>query len=64
LGQEVIMNQRDFVTKALALSGLASAGVVFPALLKGASKPKQLLVLGGTSFLGPALVEAAVIAGH
>jgi 2'-hydroxyisoflavone reductase len=36
----------------LQLSALASAG------------PKRILVLGGTLFLGPAIVEAAVAAGH
>jgi len=32
--------------------------------LARAADPKRILVLGGTSFLGPALVEAAVVAGH
>lgn len=29
-----------------------------------ASTPKKILVLGGTKFLGPAIVEAAVVEGH
>jgi len=58
------MNRRDFVSKALTLGGLAMAGGLSPQLVTGASRSKKLLVLGGTSFLGPALVEAALIAGH
>jgi 2'-hydroxyisoflavone reductase len=58
------MNRRDFVSKALTLGGLAMAGALSPQLVRGASRSKKLLVIGGTTFLGPALVEAALIAGH
>jgi 2'-hydroxyisoflavone reductase len=58
------MHRRDFVRTAFVLGGLAGAEALFPELLKAVTKPKTLLIIGGTSFLGPALVEAAQIAGH
>jgi 2'-hydroxyisoflavone reductase len=59
------MDRRRFLKTSLATS---TASVVFqrlalPGRLFGNS-PKKILVLGGTSFLGPAVVEAAVVAGH
>jgi 2'-hydroxyisoflavone reductase len=59
------MNRRRFLGKTLAGSvgallceRLAAPGRLF------AGAPKKILVLGGTSFLGPAVVEASVVAGH
>jgi 2'-hydroxyisoflavone reductase len=53
------MDRRRFLHTSLA----ASVATVVPrSVALGA--PKGILVLGGTSFLGPALVEAAVVAGH
>src|ERR1051325_3312454 len=46
------------MTRRSLLSALAAAP-----LLKGASK-KRILILGGTGFLGPATVDAAVARGH
>jgi 2'-hydroxyisoflavone reductase len=58
------MDRRRFLKASLATS---AASVLFqltiPERLLGKS-PKKILVLGGTSFLGPAVVEAAVVAGH
>lgn len=53
------MDRRRFLHTSLAAS---TAMVVPPYLARGASK--RILVLGGTNFLGPAIVEAAVTAGH
>jgi 2'-hydroxyisoflavone reductase len=58
------MNRRRFIQGAAAVSGLylLRGGRAFG---DGPSAPgKTILVLGGTSFLGPAVVRAAVIAGH
>jgi 2'-hydroxyisoflavone reductase len=59
------MDRRYFLKASLAVS---AGSVLFrqltpPTPLLGAS-PKKILVLGGTLFLGPAIVEAAVVAGH
>ena len=59
------MDRRGFIKTSLT----ASAASIWlqqmtpPGWLFGKS-PKKILVLGGTSFLGPAVVEAAVVAGH
>ena len=57
------MNRRRFLKTSLLA---AAAPVALPALVRPllASAPGKVLVLGGTSFLGPAVVEAAVVAGH
>lgn len=59
------MDRRRFLQSSFAASAasllfqrLPSSGRLF------AGTPKKVLVLGGTSFLGPAVVEAAVVAGH
>jgi nucleoside-diphosphate-sugar epimerase len=57
------MNRRRFIQSALAASG-ASLLKIPGVRADRAPAPKTILVLGGTSFLGPALVEAAVVAGH
>ena len=58
------MNRRRFLQGAAAASGLylLRGGRAF-ADAPSASR-KTILVLGGTSFLGPAVVRAAVIGGH
>lgn len=53
------MDRRLFLETSLA----ATAAALAPRRLL-ASPPKKILVLGGTFFLGPAAVEAAVVAGH
>jgi len=56
---------RRFFLKATAAS---SAAALLPAMLraqdKGAPRKLRILVLGGTGFLGPALVRAAQAKGH
>jgi len=58
-----LMNRRDFLKNCLVVgSTLAS-----PWLLPRAEAnfvPKRILVLGGTLFLGPALVDALLASGH
>jgi 2'-hydroxyisoflavone reductase len=61
-------NRRDFLKKAAAaaaVAGFAAGGSVFarakPAKGKGGLK---ILILGGTKFLGPAVVDAASRRGH
>jgi len=58
------MNRREFTRNGLILGGLVATGVSFPTSLQADSIRKQILVLGGTRFLGPAFVEAALVAGH
>lgn len=56
------MNRRDFVTRSMGTAVALAAGAR-PALA-GWGGPKRILVLGGTGFLGPAVVEAARARGH
>jgi 2'-hydroxyisoflavone reductase len=55
-------NRREFV-KSVALAGaaVALANDVFAA---PKVKPMKILILGGTAFLGPQIVESAVARGH
>ena len=55
------MRRREFLKTAL-LAGAAYASL-WPRQAWGVA-PKKILVLGGTQFLGPALVEALVADGH
>jgi 2'-hydroxyisoflavone reductase len=55
------MDRREFIRTSLG----SSAALALRVPLRPASfAPKNVLVLGGTLFLGPAIVEAAVVAGH
>lgn len=71
------LNRRTFLTSGALLGGAASLGVsASPGTLRAlerlaapmpvtrAPAPLRLLVLGGTRFLGPALVEYAMARGH
>ncbi len=62
--------RRDFLKATVATGGALLAGVI-PALDRtamaagsGAAAPMDLLVLGGTGFIGPHLVRYAVARGH
>ncbi|HXR15209.1 MAG TPA: NAD-dependent epimerase/dehydratase family protein [Terriglobales bacterium] len=57
------MDRRDFIKYSL-MATAASACSLFPLRAFASAPPRRILVLGGTSFLGPALVEASVAAGH
>lgn len=55
-------NRREFVKTAV----VATAGIAWADALPAARKPKpmKILILGGTAFLGPQIVEAALARGH
>jgi 2'-hydroxyisoflavone reductase len=56
------MLRRDFIRNTLYASTMAAvAGKV---RLRAETPPKRILVLGGTFFLGPAFVDAALADGH
>ena len=54
----MLVSRRAFSLGAMALSAACSASPMKP------RAPLKLLVLGGTNFVGPATVEAAVKRGH
>jgi 2'-hydroxyisoflavone reductase len=58
------MERRTFVSLSLGAGAAALLPRELRALGRRAAPPRSILVLGGTSFLGPALVEAAVVSGH
>jgi 2'-hydroxyisoflavone reductase len=57
------IRRREFVQQVGTLAGAAIASVI-PRVRLWASSPKRLLVIGGTDFVGPAVVEAGEIAGY
>jgi 2'-hydroxyisoflavone reductase len=57
------MRRRKFLKTSLLAGGAAACASLWPENAWGAA-PKKVLVLGGTLFLGPALVEALVAGGH
>ena len=58
-------NRRDFIKNA-TLSGVAAATLPLSSLINAAAPKKRLniLILGGTGFLGPHTVRAAMLRGH
>jgi 2'-hydroxyisoflavone reductase len=60
-------NRRDFLHMSLAAGALLAARAAAQSKSsddKPASDKKKILILGGTGFLGPAVVEAATARGH
>jgi 2'-hydroxyisoflavone reductase len=64
-------NRRDFLQMSLAASALCAARGAAQTKSGGEKSPKssaggkkKILILGGTKFLGPAIVEAAIARGH
>jgi nucleoside-diphosphate-sugar epimerase len=55
-------NRREFLT--VTAGGLLSVGAIGELDNDQARKPKTILMLGGTGFLGPQAVEAALRRGH
>jgi 2'-hydroxyisoflavone reductase len=58
------MTRRSFLQSSLGALAAAAAGPAAHGAAEAKARPKRILVLGGTSFLGPALVEAARARGH
>jgi nucleoside-diphosphate-sugar epimerase len=64
------VTRRTFVLQGLSAAALAGAGVPLSARAAPAEKgtnaaaARKILILGGTGFLGPALVEVARARGH
>lgn len=64
------LTRRGFVRSSLSAFALAAAGVPGAGAAAGKKTPaqhgkgKRILILGGTGFLGPAIVEAARPRGH
>jgi len=56
-------NRRDFIKNA-SLTGVAAATLPATTFLNAKGKKLKILVLGGTGFLGPHTVNAAVAQGH
>jgi 2'-hydroxyisoflavone reductase len=58
------VKRRQFLDKSLRWTAAAACSAWLPSYAWGNSQPKRVLVLGGTSFLGPALVNSLVSEGH
>jgi len=58
------MDRRDFIRRSLIATVASACSSLFSVPALASVTPKRMLVLGGTQFLGPALVEAAVAEGH
>jgi 2'-hydroxyisoflavone reductase len=58
------MNRRYFLKTSLFVGGSAIAGVLPSKSAFAARATKNILILGGTGYLGPAVVEAALIGNH
>jgi len=58
------MRRREFTAALLAGLGVAAAPAPLRAAVERAARPLDILVLGGTGFLGPHTVEYALERGH
>jgi len=59
------VSRREFLAKGCVLAGgFAACNILGVSPLLASSTGKRLLVIGGTDFVGPAVVEAGMIAGH
>ena len=58
------MRRREFVLRTCTLAGTTAASLFCGKRLWASSPRKRLLVIGGTDFVGPAVVEAGIIAGY
>lgn len=58
------MNRRSFLKRSLMATAASACSPFFSNWVFASASPKRILVLGGTRFLGPAIVEAAVAEGH
>lgn len=58
------MDRRNFIRRSFIATAVSACSPLFSAWASARVPRKRILVLGGTRFLGPALVEAAVAEGH
>lgn len=58
------MDRRGFIKRSLGAGAVSACSSLLPGAALAAAAPKRVLVLGGTLFLGPAIVESAIAAGH
>jgi nucleoside-diphosphate-sugar epimerase len=58
------MQRRTFIQHSMAAIAGAACVPLLSTQANAIASPRHILVLGGTGFLGPALVEAAIAAGH
>jgi 2'-hydroxyisoflavone reductase len=58
------MDRRDFMKRSFVASAVSVCSPLFSACALADFSPKRILVLGGTRFLGPALVDATIAEGH
>ena len=57
------VSRREFLQWSATAAALAATGLDLNAA-PAAGTPKRILILGGTGFLGPATIEAALARGH
>jgi hypothetical protein len=58
------VDRRDLIKAFLVTTAASMSDSMFPLGVRAATASKRILILGGTSFLGPAVVEAALAEGH
>jgi nucleoside-diphosphate-sugar epimerase len=58
------MDRRSFIKSSLWVSAASACSSLLTSPTLASAPPKRVLVLGGTLFLGPAVVESALAAGH
>jgi 2'-hydroxyisoflavone reductase len=59
-----MIDRRDFLIGSLALAACSAAPTPVPPPPPPPKPPKRILILGGTGFLGPHVVDAARARGH
>src|SRR5215475_6632887 len=62
--RRISLDRRDFVKHSALVAAASASSTLFSAWRLAGAQPKRILVLGGTFFLGPAVVEAALAEGH
>lgn len=58
------MHRRDFISRSLSAIAASASVPWIPTAATASVLPRHILLLGGTKFLGPSLVEAAIAQGH
>ena len=63
-GARIGIDRRSFIKSSLLVSAASACSSFLTSPTLASAAPKRVLVLGGTLFLGPAIVESALTAGH